>query len=498
MSASSKKSQRGATGDNKAGRVTSSEGEHHHNREVGSAGWVGHHVHTTPHGEHGHTHGEHGHTSATGGGNRVLVPEAGRPAGLAFRASPGDGAESPPLLPGAGANRILYFDAFSGAAGDMIVAALIDLGVPLAVVEDAVGATGISGYELKFERGHCGSIGACKFDVAVADGQPQRSYADIRALLAVSRLPDGVRVLSERIFLRLAKAEAEVHRVPVESVHFHEVGAVDSIVDIVAAAACFEHLGANVWVSPLPLGRGFIDCQHGRIPLPAPATINCLKGLLTCDAGIQAELVTPTAAAILGTIATRSSSWPEMVPMCVGWGAGTRALSDRPNALRVVLGDTSAASASLERRKLVVLEANLDDSTGELLGHMIGALIEAGALDAWVVPTSSKKGRPGYVLCTMVEPHEAERVASLILAETTTLGVRRHWVERTERPRRFVTVSTCYGPIAVKVSEGPYGPAQIKPEFDVCVSAARANEVPVREVLAEAMKAAREALTRPA
>ncbi|MGC4065431.1 MAG: nickel pincer cofactor biosynthesis protein LarC [Polyangiaceae bacterium] len=358
--------------------------------------------------------------------------------------------------------------------------------MPISVVEDAVGCLGIAGYRLVVTHGHCGAIGATHFDVQVDSEQPHRSFGDISTLISRSSLAPSIQAIAQRIFLRLAEAEAKVHQVPVERVHFHEVGAVDSIVDIVGAAACFDFVGADLLVSPLPLGRGFIQCAHGRIPLPAPATVNCLVGLATYDGGLAQELVTPTAAAIFGALARGGSGWPALTPVAVGWGAGTRTLPDRPNALRVVLGDRDSRSNANEGVQCV-LEANLDDCTGELTGHCIQVLLDAGALDAWATPTTMKKGRPGILLAVLAELTDADRLSALLLRETTSIGVRRHVVERMVRPRRVVDVSTRYGVVPVKVSEGPFGTPQIKPEFDACVAAARAHDVPVREVINEVL-----------
>jgi pyridinium-3,5-bisthiocarboxylic acid mononucleotide nickel chelatase len=412
-----------------------------------------------------------------------------------FHAGPLPPAWRRDLEPGFGNGKVVFLDAFSGIAGDMTVAALVDLGVPEVVVRDAIAATGLEGYALRFRHGSVGSIGAVKFDVEVDEGQRERDFGEIEQMLQQSRLADRVRNFALAIFRRLAEAEAAVHRMPVERVHFHEVGAVDSIADIVGAAACIEHIGAAVWVSPLPMGRGFVQCRHGSIPLPAPATVNCLVGIVTTDAGIEAELVTPTGAAIVGTVAARCVKWPKMAPVAIGWGAGSRVLPDRPNLLRAVLGDEEGTFVSAEDVGHVVIEANVDDSTGELAGHALNLLLEAGALDAWAVPITMKKGRPGVVLSAIVAPRDEARLTTLLIRETTTLGVRRHVTGRTERPRRMIEVDTCYGTVPIKVSEGPFGPPQVKPEFDHCARLAREANVPVREVIAEAVGAARRTLS---
>lgn len=393
---------------------------------------------------------------------------------------------------GFGQGQIVFLDAFAGIAGDMTVAALVDLGVPFSVVEDAVERLHLPGVSVALERVMVGAIGASRFTVGISGQQPARDYRAIDRLLVGSELTEPVRALARRIFQRLADAEAQVHRVPVDHVHFHEVGAIDSIVDVVGAVACFDHLQALPVGSPLPMGRGFVTCQHGVLPLPAPATVLCLQGVPTHDAGIEAELVTPTGAAILATVADRFARWPSFAPGAVGWGAGTRTLGDRPNVLRVVLGRETGDGIGDGAQ--VVLAANVDDLTGELAGHAIEALMEAGALDAWAVPITMKKGRPGLTLCALGKHAESPRLAEVLLRETSTIGVRIVPASRVERPRRVITITTPFGDVAVKVSEGPYGPPQIKPEFSDCAHLAAKCQVPVREVLAAALGAARAAL----
>ena len=423
---------------------------------------------------HGHDHDGHSHGHSHHHGSVEGPPESHREA----------------LTPGAGKGALLYFDAFSGVAGDMTIAALVDLGVPFAVVEQAVGSLGIGGYQLDLGRAFAGAIGATRFDVVLEPGQPERCYTDIERLIGQSTLAAPVKARATRIFRRLAEAEAEVHRIPIGQVHFHEVGAVDAIVDVVGAAACLEYIGAEVVSSPLPLGRGMVECRHGRIPLPAPATLLCLRGVPTLDSGLESELVTPTGAAIVAASAVRYGPWPAISVRRVGWGKGTRELPDRPNALRVVLGGPVSARATSGATHRVI-EANVDDSTGELAGHVLDALLEAGALDVWAQPVTMKKGRPGMVLGALATVERAGHVAEILIRESSSLGVRETAVSRVERPRRLIEVETVFGQLPVKVSEGPFGPPQIKPEFDACRRLARELGVPVREVVAEAASAAR-------
>jgi hypothetical protein len=387
---------------------------------------------------------------------------------------------------------VLFFDAFSGIAGDMTIAALVDLGVPLLVIERAVAAMPIEGFHLHRGHTHRSGIVATTFDVHVEAAQPERTYGEIDAMLLGSSLGERTRDLARRIFRRLGEAEAAVHRMPLMDVHFHEVGAVDAIVDIVGAAAAITYLGAEVVGSPLPMGRGFVKARHGVLPLPPPAAVECLRGVPTYGVDLEAELVTPTGAAIIAAAASRFERWPSFAPERVGFGAGHRELPDRPNLLRVVLGTRpTAADEAGPAASHVVIEANVDDLTGELAAHAIEALFAAGALDAWATPITMKKGRPALTIAALAPAARADGVAATMLAETSTIGVRRTPVTRTERPRRTITVETAFGPIAVKVSEGPFGPPQIKPEFDACAAAAKTHGVPVREVLAAALAAAR-------
>lgn len=388
-----------------------------------------------------------------------------------------------------GAGKILFLDAFSGIAGDMTIAALVHLGVPLATVRAAVAALALPGLELDVVPTQVGAIGARRLQIQAAPQQDERHYSEIDRMIAEAPLDRRVSELARAIFRRLAEAESAVHAIPIESVHFHEVGALDAIADIVGAAACFVHLGARVIASPLPLGRGLVECRHGILPLPAPATVACLRGVPTYDAGIDAELVTPTGAAIVATVADGFERWPSFAPELIGWGAGSRQLPDRPNVLRAVLGE-ALSRPQADPATHVVLEANVDDMTGELAAHAIEVLLQAGALDAWAQPITMKKGRPAWTLSALAAADAADRVAETMIRETSTLGVRRLDARRLERPRRTLRVETRFGPISVKVAEGPYGPPQIKPEFDECARAAERAGVPVREVLAEALAAA--------
>ncbi len=383
----------------------------------------------------------------------------------------------------------MYFDAFSGVAGDMTIAALLDLGVPLLVVERALSALPIEGFHLHRGHAHKNAIVATSFEVHLEAEQPLRHYREIDEMLKASLLPSQVKDLARRIFRTLAESEAMVHQMPVADVHFHEVGAVDAIVDIVGSAAALVYLGAKVVCSPLPMGHGFINAAHGVLPNPPPAVVHCLKGIPTYAVDVPFELVTPTGAAIVATVAESFERWPAMSPDRVGYGGGQRDLADRPNVLRLVMGKPTVVEAQPNDSTHVLLEATVDDMTGELAAHAITSVLERGAVDAWATPVVMKKGRPGLVITALVEAAKEREVTETLLRETTSIGVRRLAASRVERPRRTVTVTTLYGDIRVKVSEGPYGPAQIKPEYEDCASRAREHDVPLREVVRAALAA---------
>lgn len=403
------------------------------------------------------------------------------------------GQEPEPVqLPrGAGLHKLLYLDAPSGLAGDMLLAALLDLGVPEAVLRDGLSGLGVEGYELHVKRVWRSSIAGRHVSVQLTSPQPSRDYAAIVKLLtAAASLTDGARRLALKAFEILARAEARVHACALEAVHFHEVGAVDSIVDTVGAAIALDYLGARVVCSPLPLGRGTTQSQHGTIPLPAPATLLCLAGVPTYDAGLAAELVTPTGACLVAAAAESFGPWPAFRPEHVGLGAGTKDWPDRPNLLRAVLGTPEHnTSASRSHGLHVVVEANLDDITPEIAAFALQRALAAGALDAWTTPIGMKKGRSAITLSLLCKRENLEALSKLLLSETTTLGVRYYPVDRLERPRHMVRVETQYGPLDLKVASGDGLDEHAAPEYEACRQAAELHGVPIRRVYAAALAA---------
>ncbi len=437
------------------------------------------HAHSHDH-EHGHSHdvsSASGHDGARGEHDELQHRDA-------------DVMGSSPLAHGAGAGHVLHLDAFSGIAGDMLVAALLDLGVPREPIDRALACLPVAGYRIDTPTRSVHGIVARRFVVHVEGSHPQRTFRDIRAMLEAAPLLDGVRSRALATFSRLAEAEGRVHRMPPDDVHFHEVGAVDAIVDIVSASAALEWLGARVSCAPLPMGRGFVRAAHGVLPVPAPAVVEVLRGVPTIDAPVDAELVTPTGAALVRANATLFTRWPSMRPVATGFGAGTRSLADRPNMLRVVLGvPDDGARIERDDETHAVLEANLDDASPQVVGHAAEVLLREGALDTWTTSIGMKKGRPGVMLSAITRATDRARIGHALLEETPTLGLRWRGVARMERPRRTEHVETRFGAVPVKIADGDSHTPSAQPEFDVCRELARAHGVPVRAVHAAALAA---------
>jgi uncharacterized protein (TIGR00299 family) protein len=372
---------------------------------------------------------------------------------------------------------ILYFDCQAGISGDMTVGALLDLGVPLEHLSAELAKLPLApdSYVLSAIRTERQHVSALKFDVTVNDQHTHRHYAGIDAMLADSTLAGPVKEKARRIFRCLAEAEALVHGVAIEDVHFHEVGAVDSIVDIVAAAICLEYLEVEqVYASAVPLGSGFVQTSHGRLPVPAPATVELLCGMAVHGDCGEGERVTPTGAAILAALATSSGTRPDMTLSRVGSGAGGRDYSDCPNILRAFLG-TRAVGCGEEVREV---SCNLDDLTPEIIGYVQELLLESGALDVWLTAVQMKKGRPGAVLSFLCAPSDLERLTALVMAETGTLGVRYTSLRRIVQSRRIEERNTQFGPVRFKVAE--YGE---KPEYEDCRRIARERGIPCRDIM---------------
>lgn len=396
-------------------------------------------------------------------------------------------------------SRILYVDAASGASGDMLLGALVDLGLPLEALATELRKLPLDGYRLEARRVLRSGLAATKVDVLVdAPGpghhhHPHRGLREIRELLERSALEPAVRERAAALFARLAEAEARVHGASPEQVHFHEVGAVDSIVDVVGGVIGLRWLGAARTVcSPLNLGTGTVTMSHGTFPVPPPATALLVQGVPVYGAG-EGELLTPTGALLLTGHADDYGPLPQMRLERVGYGAGTKETPGRPNALRLLVGEDGSGSDE----RLVVLEAQVDDMPAQLLGSLMERLLEVHAVDVFYTPVHMKKGRPGILITVLCRPGQREAVEELLFAESTTLGVRRHEVSRTALEREVVQVATAYGPVGVKLGRRAGRVTNAQPEFEDCRRAAAAAGVPVKEVWAAAVAAFREGEGQP-
>lgn len=377
-----------------------------------------------------------------------------------------------------------YFDCFGGVAGDMVLGALVDAGLSFDVLRDVIARLRLPDVALDVTRVRRGALAATQVRVLVgpAARHGHRHLPDILDLIAAAELPAAAADRATRIFHRLAEAEARVHGIPVEKVHFHEVGAADAIVDIVGACVGLETLGLErITCSPLPPGSGSVRCEHGILPVPAPATLELLRGvpLATCDA--TGEMTTPTGAALMTTLAAEFGQLPPLRVDAIGYGAGTRDTPERPNVLRLLVGEL-AADEHAEADSVVVLEANMDDATGQAVAYAVGRLLEAGALDAYSVPITMKKGRPGLLVTVLARPGDVPALEALLFAETTTLGIRRHLCQRHCLAREHVTVTTPFGPIRVKIGRRAGQVARAWPEYEDCAAAARAAGQSLRAV----------------
>jgi uncharacterized protein (TIGR00299 family) protein len=430
--------------------------------------------------------------------------------------------------------RIAYLDCFSGISGDMFLAALIDAGVSPKIFEDTVAALNI-GATLEISKVNRSGITATKVDVIVngekdpsregrtrvsdphEHGHPHdhhhhdhhhephshdhgRSLTEIRELIRHSKISAHAKSTAISIFEKLGAAESKIHNVPIDKIHFHEVGAVDALVDIICAAVGAEALAVDEFISsPLNLGGGTVTCAHGTFPVPAPATVELLKGVPVHSSGIQAELVTPTGAAIVATLATRFSQFPEMKIEKTGYGAGTYVFPGLANVLRITIGDAGKWGAGVLAREgsgsessqdtITVLEANLDDLNPQVFGYVMDRLLEAGALDVFATPIQMKKSRPGSLLTILAKPEDAAKLTEIVFAETTTLGVRRREEQRQILARKWTTVPTRFGDVRIKIASLNGTVTSYAPEYEDCRRLASEQKVPLKTVMNEAMEA---------
>jgi uncharacterized protein (TIGR00299 family) protein len=417
--------------------------------------------------------------------------------------------------------RIAYLDCFSGISGDMFLGALIDAGVSPKLLEDTVKALDI-GARLEISKVVRGGISAAKVDV-YANGEkdlprevfleqqahnhphehshdhdhshehrhePGRTLTQIRHIIEKAAISRTAKATAIKIFETLGQAEAEIHNTSIGQVHFHEVGAVDAMVDIVCAAVGAESLAVQEWVcSPLNVGGGTVKCAHGTLPVPAPATLKLLRDAPVYSSGPQVELVTPTGAAIVKTLSARFAPFPAMKIEKAGYGAGTRDFPEHPNLLRITIGEAEpSGQANASSDRIMVLEANLDDLSPQVLAYAMERLLAEGALDVFSVPVQMKKSRPGALLTVLAKMEDASRLTKTIFAETTTLGVRRREEQRQTLSRRWETVDTTWGPVRIKIANMNGSVSNYAPEYEDCRTLAEAQHVPLRTVMQEAIQ----------
>jgi pyridinium-3,5-bisthiocarboxylic acid mononucleotide nickel chelatase len=377
--------------------------------------------------------------------------------------------------------KIAYLDCFSGISGDMLLGALLDGGLPFDELKQGLCTLPLQGYKLqvlKEERNH---LFGTRFLVQVEeDKHCARTFADVRTIISTSGLSEWVKEKSIQVFESLAVAEGKIHGCRPQDVHFHEVGAVDSIIDIVGAHIGVEALGiTTLYGSALPLGAGFVESRHGPIPVPAPATIALLRGIPVYDAGVKGELVTPTGAALLKGLARAFGLMPPMTVDQIGYGVGSRNLADRPNLLRILLG---TEAQELYTDTVIILESNLDDTSPEWLGFLMGRLLEAGALDVTFCPVQMKKNRPGVLLQVVGKPHQKDLFMEMIFRESTTLGVRFTYSQRKTLERSLEEVDSPWGKIMVKKVVLPEGSQRLLPEYEACRTIAEEKGIPIRDI----------------
>jgi uncharacterized protein (TIGR00299 family) protein len=379
--------------------------------------------------------------------------------------------------------KLAYFDCPSGASGDMVLGALVDAGCELGALEAALGSLGVAGWQLEARAVARGGLRGTHLVVRTDAGRHFHTLGDMLRPIDRARLSDPVKGRARAVLRRLAEAEARVHRVAVEDVHFHEVGALDTLIDVVGAVVGLDALGVDrVHVSPIPIGGGTVETAHGRLPVPAPATAELLRGFPVYDNGIASELVTPTGAAILTTLGA-PGRLPAMTLERLGWGAGTRELPV-PNLLRVLVGEAAPDDGGPEAvETLVNVETTIDDMSPQLYEPLVERLLAAGALDVYLTPVLMKRTRPGTVLTALAPPEAAERLADILFRESTTIGVRWSEVWRRRLPRKLVRLETSLGPVTFKVSTLGDRAVTVTPEFEEVRRLADAARLPVREVL---------------
>jgi len=388
--------------------------------------------------------------------------------------------------------KIAYFDCFSGVSGDMILGALLDAGLDIRELEAGLGKLKISGYKLKVERTARKGISGTKFSVDIIEQNVERRLKDIVEIIDQSDLDDDIKDLSKKTFKELATVEASIHGKSIDEIHFHEVGGLDSIIDVIGSLIGIKKLGIEAtYSSKIHVGTGFLECQHGVLPVPAPATLALLKGIPIYSTGIEAELATPTGVCVLKTLSQDFGIMPEIKVEKVGYGAGSREL-EIPNLLRVYVGETN--QGGYEKDEVILIETNIDNMNPELLGYASEILLKQGVLDVFMTPIFMKKNRPGTMLSVLTTWDRLDDILSTIFKEMTTLGVRIRHLERKRLSREIISMKTRFGEIKVKIGKIGNQIKNITPEYESCKEIAVKQGIPLKDIYDEAKETARKAL----
>jgi len=383
--------------------------------------------------------------------------------------------------------RIAYFDCFSGISGDMILGALMDLGLPKTKLEKELNKLSLRGYEIVYSSEARNEITGSKVKIALKEQEiDHRSFYDIKGLIDGSLLDNDIKKLSIEVFYRLAKVEAKIHGKDMENIYFHEVGAMDSIIDVVGSAIGITYFRFDqIYASRIPLGSGFVKCRHGILPLPAPATLELLRDKPVYEAGVEGELVTPTGAAIITTITDKFGSMPPMRIENIGYGVGDNEFEEFPNLLRVILGE---GKNKKETDRVTVIETNIDDMNPEVYDFLMERLFEEGALDVSLSPLQMKKNRPGVLLRVICHEENRRGMMDTILEESTSLGVRYYEAERLKVPRRIEQVETGFGKVRVKIFHDDKMTMNVSPEYEDCKRIAKEKKVPLKRIYSEVIR----------
>ncbi|MBI5747975.1 MAG: nickel pincer cofactor biosynthesis protein LarC [Nitrospinae bacterium] len=389
--------------------------------------------------------------------------------------------------------KILYFDCFSGISGDMVLGAMADAGVDIKSIKKELKKLAMEGYDLKVSKVKRKGIKGTKVDVVVDKKKHfhHTSYKDIKRMIERSRLSKKIKEDSLRIFKNIAEAEAKIHRTSVDNVHFHEVGAVDSIVDVVGAAICINILSPDIILSsPINTGMGMVKTEHGILPVPAPATAEMLKGFPSYSSNVEFELATPTGVGIITTMAKSSNTMPNMKTNVIGYGAGSKDFSESPNLLRIMIGETTPSTplfkkggmGGFEHDSITVIESNIDDMNPQFYDHIMSRLFKEGALDVFMTPIIMKKNRPAVKITALSENDSVNRLADILLGETTSFGLRMYNTERVKLEKEIKTIKTEYGNVKVKIGKRKGAVISITPEYEDCKKIAEEKGIPIKYI----------------